>query len=172
MYITFFRPARFPEPIIEKEQRVFAWAVDMQEIQRVEIRLPAEQRKQTFIKVSGKDTFPWYFDDPERSPVDRNRWGGGVPLILSGPGADRVITRDATEQKLAEYGLSHPQMVIILTLEDGDVLKINVGDKVPDGTNYYVQSPNSNHVSLVDYSWYDVLERLVTEPPYVPASAN
>ena len=73
-----------------------------------------------------------------------------------------------TEEKLAEFGLTQPLMKITLTLEDGDVLNIRVGDETPDGHAFYVQAPDSNDVALVDYTWYEVLERLVTEPPYAP----
>jgi hypothetical protein len=127
---------------------------------------------EAFVKISRGDEFPWYFDDAQRSPVNSIRWGGGIPLILSGPGADRVIAEDATEEKLAEFGLTQPQMELVLTLTDGHIMEIKVGDKAPDGNNYYVQAPNTNDVALVDYSWYDVLERLVKEPPYVTPSED
>ena len=65
-----------------------------------------------------------------------------------------------------------PQMEIALTLEDGDTLNIIVGDRTPDGNAFYVKVPDSNDVCLVDYTWYEVLERLVKEPPYAPSSAD
>ncbi len=98
------------------------------------------------------------------------RWG--IEFLLTGPGAERVIAKNATEEKLAEFGLTQPQMEIILTLEDGDILNITVGDRTPGGDTFYVQGPDSNDVSLVDYTWYEVLERLVKEPPYAPPSAD
>jgi len=169
-YFYFFNTS---EPPPEKEEpRVFVWNIEMDEIQHIEIRLPREDRSEAFIKISKEDKFPWYFDDPQRSAVDVARWGGGIPLLLSGPGAERVIAKDATEEKLAEFGLAQPQMEIILTLEDGDILNIKVGDRTPDGNTFYVQAPGSNDVCLVDYTWYEVLERLVKEPPYAPPSAD
>ncbi len=62
-------------------------------------------------------------------------------------------------------------MVIILIIEGGDILNISIGDVTPDGNTYYVQVLGSNDVALVDYTWYEVLERLVLEPPYLPAAA-
>jgi len=168
-YFYFFNT---PEPPPESEPRVFVWDVEMDEIQGIEIRLPREDKSEAFINVLEGDEFPWCFDDAERTKVDVDRWGGGIPLLLSGPGAERVIARDATEEKLAEFGLTQPQMEIILTLEDGDILNITVGDRTPDGEAFYVQAPGSNNVALVDYTWYDVLERLVKEPPYALPSAD
>ena len=104
--------------------------------------------------------------------MDVERWGGGIPLLLSGPGTDRVISENATEEQLAEFGLAQPQMEITLTLEDGDTLIIRIGDRTPSGDTFYVQVPNSNDVCLVDYTWYEVLKRLVKEPPYASPSAD
>jgi len=160
------------EPPPKVEPRVFVWDIRMDEIQHIEIRLPREDKSEAFIKIPEGDKFPWHFDDAEKTKVDVVRWGGGIPLLLSGPGAERVIALNATEEKLAEFGLTQPQMEITLTLEDGDILNIIIGDRTPDGNTFYVQAPNSNDVCLVDYTWYEVLERLVKEPPYAPPSAD
>ncbi len=169
-YFYFFNTS---EPPPEKEEpRVFVWKIELGEIQHIEIRLPREGKSEAFIKISKGDEFPWYFDDPQRSEVDMARWGGGIELLLTGPGEERVIARNATEEKLAEFGLAQPQMEIILTLEDGDILNIAVGDRTPDENTYYVQAPDSNDVALVDYTWYDVLASLVKEPPYALPSAD
>jgi len=168
----YFYFSKTPELPPKVEPRVFLWNIEMVDLQHIEIRLPREDKSEAFIKISQGDKFPWYFDDPQRSEVDVTRWGGGIPLLLSGPGAERVIARNATEEKLAEFGLTQPQMEITLTLEDGDILNITVGDRTPDGNTFYVRVPNSNDVCLVDYTWYEVLERLVKEPPYAPPSAD
>jgi len=160
------------EPPPQSEPRVFLWNIEMDEIQHIEIRLPREDKSEAFVKISQEDKFPWCFDDPQRSKVDVARWGGGIPLLLSGPGIERVIAKNATEEKLAEFGLAQPQMEITLTLEDGDILDITVGDRTPSGDAFYIQGPDSNAVSLIDYTWYEVLERLVTEPPYASPSAD
>ncbi len=155
-----------PEPTPQPKTQLFVWMIDMDEIKHIKIELPREGKSQAFIKIREGDKFPWYFDDPQQSSVNETRWGGGIPLLLSGPGLDRVISENTTEEKLAEFGLTQPQMQITLTLENGNVMNIKVGDRVPDGHAFYVQAPDSNDVALVDYSWYYVLERLVTEPPY------
>ncbi len=168
----YFYFSNTPQPPPKSEPRVFLWDIDMLKIQHIEIRLPREDKSEAFIKIKEGDKFPWYFDDPQRSEVDVARWGGGIPLLLSGPGAERVIARNATEEKLAEFGLTQPQMEIILTLEDGDILNIKVGHRTPDGNTFYVQAPGSNDIALVDYTWYEVLERLVNEPPYALPSTD
>ncbi len=168
----YFYFSNVPEPAATPEPTTFVWLIDEETIQHIEIRLPREDKSEAFIKIKEGDKFPWYFDDPQRSSVNVTRWGGGIPLLLGGPAANRVIAENATPEKLAEFGLTQPQMEIILTSEDGYILNIKVGDRTPDGMNYYVQSPYSNDVALVDYTWYKVLERLVKVPPYASPSAD
>ncbi len=170
----YFYFSKVPQPAAKAEAKLYAWSIDMDEIQHIEIRLPRENQSQAFIKIreEGSDIFPWYFDDPQRSEVDAERWGGGIPLLLSGPGVNRVIARNATQEKLAEFGLTQPQMEITVTLEDGDTLDIALGDRTPDGYAFYIQVLGSNDVALVDYTWYEVLEGLVKEPPYASSSAQ
>ena len=97
------------------------------------------------------------------------RWGGGIPLILSGPGAERLIAQDATEEKLAEFGFDEPAIIITLTLENENVYNVQIGDSTPDGHAYYVRLAEVSDVYTVDYTWYDVLERLILDPPYPQA---
>jgi hypothetical protein len=160
-----------PGPTTPPKSTVYVWSIEMNDIKHIEMSLPREGLSQSFIKIPQGDQFPWFFDDPQRSPVDVNRWGGGIPLLLSGPGAVRVISKNATEEKLAEFGLTPPRrMEITLTLEDGDILNINIGDWTPDGEAFYIQVPGSNDVCIVDYTWYNEMERLVKEPPYATGS--
>jgi hypothetical protein len=164
VYYVFNRP----EPAAPIQPKEYVWMIEQEEIDHVAITLPRENPplKQSFIRISQGDKFPWYFDDPQRSPVDSGRWGGGIPLLLSGPGADRVIADDATLEMLTNYGLTNPMMVIDLLLTDNTTMTITVGDATPNANNHYVKAPDSNAVATVDYTWYDVLERLVKEPPY------
>ena len=94
------------------------------------------------------------------------RWGGGIPLLLSGPGAERIIADNATDEQLEMYGLVDPKMRIDLTLENEDNINIEVGDSILTGQARYVKLIDSGDVYTVHYTWYEVLERLVLEPPY------
>lgn len=156
-----------PEPAPKPEPQLYVWLIEMEEITHIEIILPDEGQSQAFSKAPDRS---WNFDDPEQTPVDMKRWGGGIPLLLSGPGLDRVISENATVDNLAEFGLTQPRMEVILTLENGEILKITVGDSTPDGTKFYVQVPDSLYVVTVDITWYQVIRRLVEEPPYITTS--
>ena len=96
VYFYSSRP-KLTEP---EEPRWYAWEIEMEEIAHIEIELPGEGMSQAFIKIPEGDKFPWYFDDPERSDISQVRWGGGVPLLLSGPGVDRIISQNTTEERI------------------------------------------------------------------------
>ncbi|MFC1992136.1 hypothetical protein ACFLVC_05415, partial [Chloroflexota bacterium] len=63
----YFYFSNIPEPPVKPEPRYYAWDIEMETIQNIEIRLPREDMSQAFIKIPGGDKFPWYFDDPQRS---------------------------------------------------------------------------------------------------------
>jgi hypothetical protein len=155
-----------PEPVEKPDPKTYVWMIDMEDITHVTLEMPREDMSESFIRSDEKDVFPWYFDDESRSPINVDRWGGGVTLLLSGPGADRIIAKDASPEKLAEFGLDEPSLIITLSLENGKVITIDIGDAAPNGITYYVKAPNTSDVALVDYTWYNILEGLVKDPPY------
>lgn len=158
---------RKPEaPPPKVEPRAFVWSVEMEELLTMEIALPFVGKSEAWIKHADKY---WYFDKPDGPKVDMKRWGGGIPLLLSGPGAERVIVEEATGEQLQVFGLSEPHMIIGLSLVDGSRIDIEIGDTTPDRQSYYVKLKDSNRVYTVDYTWHDVLARLVLEPPYPPS---
>jgi hypothetical protein len=157
------RPNPEPSPVVPPK----VWDLDFTELERVVIELPKRALSQAWVKHEDKQ---WYFDEPDGPEVSHDRWGGGIPVILSGPHASRAIAADVAPDQLAVYGLDEPAMRIELATEGGETVKIDVGDRTPSGdANYFRRidsSADMNNVYSIDYTWYDILERLVTEPPY------
>lgn len=143
--------------------RHFVWDVEMEELAKMAISLPPLGKKETWVK---HDDRYWYFDKPGGPKVNMKRWGGGIPLLLSGPGAERLIADNASDEKLGIFGLVSPSMQIDLTLENRKSINIDVGDHTPDAQGFYVKLRKSRDVYTVHESWYHVLERLVLDPPY------
>ncbi len=163
--VAFFLTSR-PRPAAPQKPRPYVWLVDMEDLQTMAISLPREGMREAWVKHADKY---WYFDRPAGPRVDMQRWGGGVPLLLSGPGANRLITESVTEAQVRIYGLADPRMRIHLTLADGKAIDIDVGDATPDGSASYIRLAGAKDVYTVDATWCDVLERLVRDPPYPPA---
>lgn len=158
------------QPAEPDEPKYYVWKVSDDDIVHITITLTGTGQSQSFVKIVEGSNFPWFFDDEQNSAIDQDRWGGGIPLILSGPSPDRIIAESATDEQLALYGLQDPSMEIVLTLADSSSLIIDVGDPTPNGINYYVRAPGTTGVATIDYTWYDVLAALVTDPPYADSA--
>jgi len=169
LYLVFGRQAAVPSAAPQGDPPAYVWNVDMDEITVIAISLPRGGKRRSWVKH--EDRY-WYFDEPNGPRVNMERWGGGIPLLLSGPGAERRITDSANNQQLESYGLAEPQMLIELTLQDAESITIEVGDATLDGQAYYVSVIDHSDVYTVDYTWYDVLERLVLDPPYPESSGE
>ena len=150
------------QPSPPKEADVYAWQIDREDLQHINIWLIQDGMSESFVKVEDS----WHFDNPERTPVNKARWGGGIPILLTGPKPERIITENASTEELDTFGLTQPRMSITMTLKNKAMLEIIIGDRVPDSSAFYLQIPNSNNVAVVDESWYVVFEHLVKEPPY------
>ena len=163
--VTYYFVSR-PKPTTEPTPKYYVWNFDMVNLQDVTLSLPKSGLSESFEKHADDREF-YFVNGPM---VDNQRWGGGIPLLLSGPGADRLIYQSAPADKLKEYGFSTPNLIAKLTLDDGTVYEAQVGDSNPEGTTYYVKLTENNDVYTVDKSWYDVLAGIITNPPYVPAT--
>jgi len=157
------RPEVIPEP--PPEPREFVWMFEMDELTGIVIELPREGMKESFAKHEDRQ---FYFDDPPGPQVDSQRWGGGIPLLLSGPAAERPIVKDASDEQLAIYGFEVPSLVATLSRGKADTVIIEVGDPTPDGESHYVRVADSRDIYTVYHGWYEVMARIVTEPPYPP----
>ena len=151
------------EPTPPAKPRHFVWDVDMEELAKMEISLPSRGKNEAWVK---HEDHYWYFDQPDGLKVNMKRWGGGIPLLLSGPGAERLITENSDEKQLEIFGLIEPRMKIDLTLENSKIIQIDVGDSTPDAQGFYVRLRHAKSIYTVHESWVQVLERLVLEPPY------
>lgn len=142
-----------PEP---KKDPPWFYNVTSDEIQT--IQLTTQQNSETFSK---KGT-GWYFEDPVGIPVDINRWGG-VPLLVSGPQSQRLLYESIDDPK--RFGLDIPSLIIKVTLADGQVLTVIMGDETPDQVAHYAQMEGFPQLFLIDNSWGQVLARIADEPP-------
>ena len=163
--IWYFIASR-PKPVLPTEPRPYVWSVEMNDLTRIQVNLPRSNLSEAWRMHTDRY---WYFTDPDGPQVDRLRWAGGIPLLMSGPGANRLIEEAPTAEQLNVFGLDEPQMLIKLLLRDGVELEILVGDATPDGISYYTKQAHLPPVFTVDYTWFTVIKRLVTEPPYPPS---
>ena len=164
LLIAYFFFSRMDSPQERVEEPPDAWSVEEEFIERIEIRLPRQDKKLSFLRSPEGN---WHFDDIERLPVDTKRWGG-IVLLVSGPQSKRQIRSKVGDE--AQYGLTDPRMVVIIDVRNPRRrLEVLVGDRTPDGEHDYVKLKDHEAIYLVNRSWGTVLERLATVPPLPPS---
>lgn len=131
---------------------------------------PDDLRQINIKTRSGEMTFflkpeerVWYFKDPADIPVNHDRFGG-MTFLVGGPKAARRL-QDQIENE-SVYGLDNPTMAMTLTLRDGSVVVVELGEKTPNLGSHYARIVGSPKLWLIDSSWGDVLTRLTDDPPF------
>ena len=105
----------------------------------------------------------WYIQQDPKVPVFFNKWSG-IPLLLSGPRVNRVLAD--TFEDPASYGLEPPQTTVALTQKGGLSLEFHLGYTTPDQSNQYARLVGQPSLFTVSATWGDVINNLVSEPPY------
>jgi len=155
---------RVSQPEKTEEDRPEIWAVDEKKIDRLEINLVKEKKQIAFFLDKDKDK--WFFDDYRKTPLDKKRWGG-IIFLLSNPKGKRKIADRA--ENLDAYGLGRPKTIISLGIDNKDKpLEILIGDPTPQKDQFYVKLGHSDPIYLVNSSFVEVIDRLVSEPPINP----
>lgn len=163
--VTLYAVTR-PEPDTPVTKITRIWDFEMDDLQHIVLSMPRTGDEEKFVV---HDDRYFYFDEENGSIVDIVRWGGGIPLILSGPATDRSLVKNATDTQLNTYGFTNPNLKITLTLKDNTVYNIEVGDSTPGERTYYIRLAESRDIYTIDYMWFDVISGLVTNPPYPAA---
>jgi hypothetical protein len=148
---------------IEAERLPFVWQFAPDTLTRVSVSLVREGEAETWVRRGGND---WVFEATGEA-VDEVRWGLGIPLLLSGPRAARIVG-DVESSRLDAYGLAAPRVTIGLDLADGRKVTVHVGDTTPDGAEDYLTVEGSPVLYSVSREWAGVVERLVHQPPVAP----
>lgn len=121
------------------------------------------------IEASG-----WRFANPERTPIDEERWLDILPL-LGGP-AFLGIEEERIDD-LAKYGLLEPHATVIIEYLPPEGIDasnwesvLEIGSLTPDGERYYARAEGQPFLLALDAPWFETMERLVDEPPVAEES--
>lgn len=146
-----------------EDEPPWIYNVNMQDITRIAVT--HQGATQAFVHQEDG----WHFADEPDIKVDRNRWGG-IVLILMGPQSQRLLSDTIDDP--GKYGLVEPSTEVYLELLERRTVEIDLGDKTPDGESYYAKIKGYPQLFLIHSSWGQVLNRLVTEPPYPQESPD
>ena len=141
------------------EQPPFFFTLAPDDLRHITISSPEHSTSWHFRE----DDRRWYFDGHEDIPTDLYRWGG-ITQLLGGPRSQRELAKTISDPAL--YGLDDPKLTITVELRDGRQLTVEMGDLTADGGANYARQSGYDELYTVDYSWGDVMLRLVEERPY------
>lgn len=144
-----------PEP----EEFLF-YDVDPNQIQKVQLENIAQG--ETVILV--RDGDGWRMEAPVQGEAYFLRVDGLV-FDLSRIAVDRKLD---TPGDLSSYGLNPAQFQVTITLQDGTVSTLLIGNENPDQNYAYAIKNGDPAVYLVDFSLRDDVIDLISSPPYTP----
>ena len=156
---VYFVEMRKEEEIEEKPLTIFDLATE--EVESLEVRDNVEPSVVRLVKDKEGN---WRIEEPFSEEADQVRVEGLVGRVAK-MSASRVVTETAAD--LAPFGLAEPPLTVRVGLA-GEEGILQVGDKNPRGSAYYVQREGDEAVYLVYAGLIDDLKRLITEPPKKP----
>ena len=106
----------------------------------------------------------WYILENPEIPVFHQKWAG-IPLLLGGPKVTRMLADTIDDP--AEFGLAPPATTVTVTDRSGNALEFHMGDATPDTQQQYARLVGDPNLFTVPVSMAEVVNRLVTRPPYL-----
>jgi hypothetical protein len=137
------------------------WFYDLAMSEIEEFTVTYEAGSETFIQAPDGT---WHFDAFDGAPVHLDKFSG-MTLLLSGPRSKRKLEGDNIDP--AAYGLESPISTIIVGMDGGRRVSVELGDITPDEKGQYVRLVGESDIFIVTNAWGDVLTNLVKNPPYV-----
>ena len=166
-YIYFFEINKTPEQISAQlgtptaRPPVYALQLNPTDVASVQVS-DLQAPRQVVVKRNGDQ---WQVTSPTDKTGDKLSVDSAVSA-LSSLQASRVLT-DVTD--IAPYGLVTPTLEVRLVMSDTKQYAITVGNKTPNGSDYYVAyTGDKSKVFLVNTSNIDQVKGWLDTPPYQP----
>ena len=161
-YLYFVELNKTPEqlgtPTPRSQPSVFKFAAtDIKTIQVRDLQSPREVR-------ASRTGDTWQVEAPSAKPGDIFALSS-VAGQFANLSATRVIT---TVTDLAPFGYVTPTLEVRLTMSDTTQYALTVGNKTPDGSNYYAWYTGGKEVFIVNGTMFTGLLGWFDNPPYEP----
>jgi hypothetical protein len=118
------------------------------------------------VTVMRTDT-GWFVTEPSNQPADKDK-ADSVASALTNLKIARVFTNVSS---LAPFGLAPATFEARFIMKDGTTYGFVVGNKTPDGLNYYAAyTGDQSKVFLIDTPLVESLKVILDVPPYQPTA--
>ena len=111
------------------------------------VRLEIDKPGSKAVALRKGDDGNWKLTSPEPLRADQNAVTSLVSSVAK-LDSSRLIEKNATN--LADYGLTKPQMTVMIGRKKGKALKLLIGDKTPTGANYYAKLTGDPRLFTLD----------------------
>lgn len=108
----------------------------------------------------------WIITEPEEGPADQGKVTAAETQLLS----LSILNTMETGADLSTFGLTSPSFVISMLFEDGTDQALQIGNKTPTNSGYYVEKDGKVHVVAI-YA-VEPLLNLVKTPPLPPTPTS
>ena len=107
----------------------------------------------------------WKLVRPASDRTDSQAVENAITQLL----ALRTVSTISSQTPLEDLGLTPPGYIILLRLADGSKVVLNVGDKTPTGSGYYVLSGGANRaIYVIGQFNIDTVLDMIQNPPILP----
>lgn len=159
-YVYFVEMAKPPVDTTAQERDKYVFTLGIDDLNSLEIK---DGSKSVFLVKDAAGT--WFVGGVGSTKADLGRLGN-VLTGLTDLRASRVITD--LSAGLATYGLEQPGIEANMQVSGDKTESLLIGDKVPQGSNYYAQRKGVAAIYLVPDYLVTGLKGLVANPPYLP----
>lgn len=159
-YVYFVEMAKPPVDLTAQDAAKYVFTLGADDLTALEIK---DGDKSVFLAKDAAGA--WYVGGLGSALADQGQLGS-ILSDLTNLQASRVITD--LSAGLATYGLETPLMAVNMQLTGDKTESLLVGDKAPQGANYYAQRKGVQAIYLVPEYLVTGLRRLVASPPYLP----
>jgi len=160
-YVYFFELQRGQTQEELTAETEYLFKVDAESITGLEVH---DNKGNVSCQVFLDDEGNWHMKKPVPKEADNSRLSSLTSRIA------RIIVARKLEGEnldLSEFGLADPTHTVYITTTE-QVYALQIGDKTPQGSGYYVQLQDEKDVYIVYTSIIEELKRLVTNPPEKP----
>lgn len=141
-----------------RETDPWLYNIDSDDVVRVSVSYDG----QTVVYQQKPGSRDWVIQGEQEILVFPPKWAG-ILLLLSGP---QVPVLADTISNPGQFGLEPPVTAVTVSDRSGNVVEFHLGDATPDTERNYASLVGNPELFTVPMSMTDVVNGLVTNPPY------
>ncbi len=135
------------------------WKYEEKDI--AQVRVHREDETVSLVSKTENNKIEWYLEEYPDADIQSNYLNTIATAMI--PQAYELVLEDAKEEDLKQYGLDDPYAIMEVTLQDGTVRTLHIGNESVSSTRCYIMEKDSSNVystnsTVLKYVSYKTLE--------------